>query len=195
MNRLSNIQLLALFVILLIGIGVVKLYDADATDWNFVSKYTHVNPETIEYLPAQDTLWLVNDNPHNWQQIIYQLPANSSFTAKLQADGWYVDGEKTDSFKTWKFLNELAQVQGGTLISGATTDALSNTDYVLTIVTKTNDTTQVNCYVRNGILLTTSTLSPGYIFDGRSDSLFEQLYVGRGRFFVKNPQLDEPVGQ
>ncbi len=182
-------------MLLVLAIGALKVYDRGATDWNFVSKYTHVNPETIEYQPVQDTLWLVNGDPLQWRKIMYQLPANSSFTAEWQGDAWYVDGEKTDSFKTWKFLNELAQVQGKTLISGATTDALAATDYVLTIVTETNDTTQVNCYVRNGILLTTSTLSPGYIFDGRSDSLFEQLYVGRGRFFVRNPQLDEPVGQ
>lgn len=197
MKRLSNIQLIAILIVLIVLIGLVKQYDSTATDWNFESKYTHVNPETIEYnaTASTDTFWMVNEDPNNWKAVKYQLPANSSFTALLEADGWYIDGEKTDSFKTWKFLHELAQVQGKTIISGATTDALTLQDYVLTLVTKNNDTTIVSCYVRNGILLVTSTLTPGYIFDGRSDSLFEQLYVGRGRFFVKNPQLEEPVGK
>lgn len=190
-KKLSNIQLTVILVLLLAGVGAVKLYDRTAIDWNFKSKYTYVDATKVDTILAADkttdTLWLVNDNPANWQVVSYKLPDKASFTVARTGDGWVAGDSITYPPKTNKFLGELQQVYGTTLIEGVQPAAFQRPEYSLKLVDMNNDTVMVNCYVRAGFLLMTSTLAPGYVFDGRADSLFEQVYVGRRRFF-KNPE-------
>lgn len=187
MKKLSNIQLTVLLVLLLGGVGLVKLYDRNAIDWNFKSKYTYVDPNTVTTVLATersiDTLWLINDDPENWQQIIYKLPNKASFSVTRSGKDWYSNDTITYQPKTQKFLNEVKQVYGTQLIEGVQNTAFQRPEYSLSLVDNNNDTVVVNCYVRHDFLLMTSTLAPNFVFDGRADSLFEQVYVGRRRFF------------
>lgn len=191
MKKLSNIQLTAILILLLVGIGLVKLYDRTAIDWNFKSKYTYVDATKVDTILATDkttdTLWLVNADPANWKEIHYKLPSEASFSVTKKGDEWFAGDSVTYPPKTNKFLGELQKVYGSTLIEGVQPAAFQKPEYSLTLIDVNNDSVVVNCYVRTGYLLMTSTLAPGYVFDGRADSLFEQVYVARRRFF-KNPE-------
>lgn len=191
MKKLSNIKLTIILVLLLVGVGLVKLYDRTAIDWNFKSKYTYVDATTVDTILATDkttdTLWLVNADPANWKEIHYKLPGKASFSVAKKGDEWFAGDSVTYPPKTNKFLGELQQVYGTTLIEGVQPAAFQKPEYTLTLIDVNSDTVVVNCYIRSGFWLMTSTLAPGYVFDGRADSLFEQVYVARRRFF-KNPE-------
>jgi hypothetical protein len=132
-----------------------------------------------------DSVWLVNGDPQQWTMIDYLLPSEASFTVFQTDSGWTMGGTLTDSARTWKFLNELKQVAATTRFTGIENERLIHPEYKLTIATQT-DTTIVSCYIRNGLYVMESSLQPGQQFDGQSGQLFEQVYVGRARFFPKS---------
>lgn len=185
LSKLSNIKLMSLALLLFVGIVVLKVYDQSATDWHFISQNTHLESMKYEKQQLNAGTPVINSNPQTWKEIYYFLPSFSSFTATRQDDGWYIDGQKTDSARTWKFLNELKYVEASGLFSGVPISTLVVPDYKLKITDEKGDSIVVNCFVRASNLVVTSSLAPGKIFDGRVDSLFEQVYVGKARFFPK----------
>lgn len=186
LKRFSNIQLLIVFAILLGLIGLVKVYDSRRIDWNAVSQFVKIDTTGMDrvVLLEGDSVWLVKGDPTQWTMVDYLLPSEASFTVFQTDSGWTMGGLPIDSARTWKFLNELKQVAASTQFTGLENERLIHPEYKLTLAT-TTDTTVVSCYIRNGLYVMESSLQPGRQYDGQGGKLFEQVFVGRARFFPK----------
>lgn len=188
-NRLSNVQLIALLIALLIGIVILKVYDKESTDWSFKNQYAPIDSTSVHFVkshqqPERDTGVIVS-NVSDWVKVKYILPQSASFEVVKTDTGWQVNGDVTDSGRTYLFLNSLDTINSYTFVDGLSPYVLVTPEYELDLYKRNGDSIKVQCFVRAKYLFLRSSQNPKNVFDARSDSLFERVYVGKARFFPK----------
>ena len=174
---------------LLAGIGALKWYDKEATDYAYKNPFYNFDTNKLHVVKA-DTAKnrdkkVISSNANDWVRVKYLLPSEASFEVQRKEGGWFVGNEPTDSTRTWYFLNSLDTVMGTTFLDGVSPYVLYKPEYELDLFNRTGDSIKVECFVRQGQLFLRSSQNPTAVFDARADSLFEKVYVGKARFFPK----------
>jgi len=171
------------------AIGFLKMYDSQTVDWSFKNEFTSIDSTQLHFIKAKDAPLRNNavilSKARDWVRVKYVMPAPGIFEAVRNDSGWTIDGQKTDSVRTWFFLNQLDTVYGSMFVDSVPPYKLLRPEYELTLYTKTGDSIKVQCYIRTNTWFMRSSQSPGNVFDAKVDSLFEKVYVGKARFFPK----------
>ncbi|MDX2002955.1 MAG: hypothetical protein SFW35_11015 [Chitinophagales bacterium] len=187
MNKLTNVQLIVILLMVVLAIGGLKLYDRQAVDWNFRSKYYNIDASKLVFLNASNqperNNWLINANCKSWKTVRYHLPSEASFEVSLTGNQGRVDTAYTDSARTWFFLNSLDTIQGSAFIDKTPEGVFHAPEYSLELIDTTGKSIVVDCSVRSGIYFMRSTQNPDNVFDGKVDSLFYKVFVAKRRFF------------
>lgn len=61
-----------------------------------------------DWLPKR----LVVGDPRNWTDLTFRFPNDSSYALERNGDHWAINGVRTDSTRTWRFLLSLAKARG-----------------------------------------------------------------------------------
>jgi hypothetical protein len=179
-NRLSNIALLVLCGLLVVGIIVTRRLDT-AIEWKVEAQNQNRAVTRDDNINCADTIYqLIDVDTANWQRVEYILPSFSSYNLEKRSGAWYLDTLPTDALATAQYMGKIAGAKWSCTVYHANPEALKMADYVLKIVTTNAETLSYKAFVvdTNYIIQDHN----GRLYPGNIDSLFWQLYFGKHRF-------------
>ena len=111
---------------------------------------------------------IVDDDYSHWNRLTYKYPADSSFQLiKDTTNHWTINNIKVDSSKTVNFLRTLSHISG--------TDFVDNPDESLLS----------RAYIDSTSYLIHSSQNPDAYFNGKTNNLWQKIFVGKNYFFKK----------
>lgn len=186
LKRFSNITLLVLCGLLVVGIIVTRRIDT-AIETNENRKEA-LRKAALDFNTECSDIskLLIATDTSSWLRIEYTLPSFSSYYLDKKAGIWYLGETQTDSEATDFYLGKIAAAKVRCAVVHTNRDALKLPDYVLKIMTDKADTLIFETYVIDTSFIIQDKM--GQLYPGKIDSLFWQLYFGKHRFI---PELAE----
>jgi hypothetical protein len=180
LNRFSNITLIVLCALLVVGIVITRNVDtAIEVNENRKSK-ERKQLRDFEIDCSGNLQKIVLADTSTWMRIEYTLPSFSSYNLDRKAGAWFMDTMQTDAAATATYLGKIANAQSSCRVVYGEDKALKMADYVLKIITNSSDTFTYSTFVVDTNLLV--QVPNGQLYYGNSDSLFSNLYFGKFRF-------------
>jgi hypothetical protein len=121
---------------------------------------------------------LIKTQKEKWESLIFDYPADSSFTMKKIGGEWNVFGTQVDSAETAKYLRNLSRLNSSNFLSNLNRDALSNPTHHLTINTSDGESIEIKGYKQGSGYAITSSQNQEAIFDGSKNKLRSKIFVG-----------------
>lgn len=118
---------------------------------------------------------ILNENKNNWNSLTFNYP-NSSFTLKNNEGVWNIDGVKTDSAKTDKFLQTLSRLNSREFVDGRSYQAPINT---LKILRKDSTFATINSYISDTLAVINSSENAQSYFDGSKNKLLSKIFINK----------------
>ncbi len=180
LNRFSNITIIVLCAVLLVGIVITRNIDT-AIEVNENRKFQERKQLRDFEIDCSGSLkQLVSADTSTWIRLEYTLPSFSSYNLDRRAGAWFMDTIQTDAAATATYFSKITNAQTSCRVVYGEDRALKMPDYVLKIITNNLDTFIYSTFVVDTNLLVQAP--NGQLFYGNSDSLFSKLYFGKFRF-------------
>lgn len=129
---------------------------------------------------------LISDNYDDWKSLSFIYPADSSFQLYKDTSGyWHVDGVKADSSKTIDVLRRLSHLSSTDFADDVDQSLLSLPVYTLKIERSNNNIITLTAYTTLDRLLIRSSQNADANFDGKVNSLWQQIFKSRKDFLKK----------
>ncbi len=180
LNRFSNITLLVLCGLLVVGIVITRRVDT-AIEWK-VKTQTENRAVVLDFKVActGESRPLLATDTAQWKQVRYTLPNYNSYTLERANGFWQIGTDATNVQNTAHYLGKIAAAQWRCGVEHSKPEVLKVADYVLDIVTLNDDTLSYRTYVVDTFYIIQD--NSGQLYSGNADSLFWQLYFGKHRF-------------
>ncbi len=127
---------------------------------------------------------VIFSNSDQWNKLVFDYPADSSFQLVKVDNKWEINGKPTDSLETARKLRTLADVYATDFVDDISADSLETPQYELTIQGQ-KDTIVVKGFKINKRFVISSSFNPGTLFDGNKGKLKEKLFPSKKAFFKK----------
>jgi len=124
---------------------------------------------------------VVKADYNTWNQLVFDYPADSSFTLKKNGDKWFIDQVQTDSAKTATFLRTLSNMTKNNFADTVEIAQGIISNYKLNISTANLDFTEIDAYVDPVNTIIVSSQNPETKFDGKT--FFKNIFVSKKSFF------------
>lgn len=186
LKRLSNITLLVLCGLLVVGITITRRVDTAIETNENRKDAARAAVLDFETDCIAEPIYLVGKDTASWVRIEYTLPSFSSYNLDKKAGQWYIDGMPTDTAATRLYLGKISTAKTYCKVLHTNPSTLKLADYQLQIVTANGDTMRYLTYVVDTNFIVQDM--EGQLYSGNSDSLFWKLYFGKQRFI---PELAE----
>ncbi|CAN5197737.1 hypothetical protein BH09BAC1_BH09BAC1_00160 [soil metagenome] len=186
LKRFSNITLLALCGLLVVGIIITRRVDT-AIEVNVErQQLQRIKARDFEVACGAAGHKLIFVDTTSWAKLQYTLPTFSSYNMERKDGAWYIDKAQTEKLDTDKYLGKIAGATWRCTVVHFNPEVLKVPDYILEIITNEAETLAYKTYVVDTSYLIEDKL--GNMYYGNTDSLFWQLYFGKHRF---NPELSQ----
>ncbi len=119
----------------------------------------------------------------NWENLVFEYPADSSLSLSKLNDQWFLNDEPTDSAQTVKTLRSLERLTNTNFINDFDQSILSNPAYTLTIQSAQGDDIVVKGFESDSTLIINSSMNPDSYFDGSKNNFSEKIFPGKKKFF------------
>jgi len=129
---------------------------------------------------------VINDDFSNWKRLTFTYPADSSFQLVKDTSGnWTINKVRTDSAKTIDILRNLSHVSSTDFVDDYSQLTLGKPTYSLTIETSTLGVINLAAYADPTSLIVHSSQNTEAYFDGKANSLWQKVFMGKNSFFKK----------
>lgn len=129
---------------------------------------------------------LISDNYDDWKSLSFIYPADSSFQLRKDTSGyWNMDGMKTDSSKTIDVFRSLSRLSSADFADNVDQSLLSLPVYTLKIERSNNIIITITAQTNLERLLIRSSQNTDAYFDGKVNSLWQQIFKSRKDFLKK----------
>ena len=129
---------------------------------------------------------IVDDDYSHWNRLTYKYPADSSFQLiKDTTNHWTINNIKVDSSKTVNFLRTLSHISGTDFVDNPDESLLSRAVHTLTIETSALGAITISAYIDSTSYLIHSSQNPDAYFNGKTNNLWQKIFVGKNYFFKK----------
>ena len=117
---------------------------------------------------------------NTWKQLVFDYPADSSFTLTKTNNKWYIDQQPTDSAKTTTYLRTLANLSRNNFADTVKVEG-ETPNYKLSISNANLEFTEIDAYVDPEHTVIVSSQNPDTKFDGKT--FFKNIFVSKNSFF------------
>jgi len=130
---------------------------------------------------------LINSNKSDWNKIIFEYPADSSFVLSKEESGWLIDGAKPDSAGIESYLNGLVRLSSNEFVDdeGVTV----NPDHIFKVRIEGNNFMPIELKAypapEEHVFLIKSSINEGTRFSGAKGGLGTKIFVGKNQFLPK----------
>ncbi len=108
---------------------------------------------------------VIKGNTAEWNKLVFNYPADSSFQIVKVNGKWSADNFKIDSAETAQYLTKLSRISSTQFLDDVDTTKLNNPVYSLTISSENGKPITVSAYMNTKRIIVTSSLNPGTYFD------------------------------
>ncbi|GJQ64787.1 MAG: hypothetical protein SCALA702_38400 [Melioribacteraceae bacterium] len=123
----------------------------------------------------------ITEGSHSsWNGITFAYPADSSFAISKVSERWEMNGTKTDSVETVKFLRGLANLSGTSFVDDYNPEDIMTPTHTVTI-DKEDGEIIIEGYEAGDNFYVRSTLNPESLFDGKANKLKEKIFIGSSK--------------
>lgn len=129
---------------------------------------------------------LINDDLNNWKRLTFTYPSDSSFQIIKDSSGyWTINGVKTDSIKTIGVLRNLSHLSSSSFLDDFDQSAFRKANYTLTIESSALGVITLTASADVDQFIIRSSQNPDGYFDGKANSLWQQIYKAKRDFLKK----------
>jgi hypothetical protein len=126
---------------------------------------------------------IIKGDSKNWNKLVFDYPADSSFSLVKVDEKWLLDGSQTiDSTKAEQFINKLSRISSTEYSDNFDSSILNNIFSKLTIEKVSGEKIVITSYKNNSSYIVNSSLNSENYFDGNN--------VGSKIFLSKKSLLD-----
>ena len=157
-----------------------------------VSTYVRLSDDTDVYLvdgflsmsfnQGADTYrenTVIKGDHQNWDQLIFNYPADSSFQMAKVDGKWMSNNRTLDSASTEKYLSQLSRLTNSSFVDDFDTQKISP-NYELIINSSNNTIATVYGYQIDSLIVINSSMNKESYFNASENSFMEKLFVGLG---------------
>ena len=120
---------------------------------------------------------IINDDFNYWNQLQFIYPSDSSFTLTKSGNVWFINGMKTDSLKTFNYLNRLSRLTDTKFVDDFSPVNPASPAYKLSITTKDFQFIEIYGYKESERYVINSSINPEVFFDG--NSVGASVFIGK----------------
>jgi len=122
---------------------------------------------------------IIKDSERNWESLTFKYPEDS-FSLVKDNGVWKLDGVKTDSAKTIKYLRSLERLSSTDYL-----DDFKNGKITKTLTIERNDSTTliINEMIADSLHAITSSVNSGNYFNAEKGNLGKKIFVDKSKFF------------
>jgi len=120
---------------------------------------------------------IVKGDYNNWDKLVFNYPADSSFQINKVGKKWMSSNTALDSVKTDKFLSQLSRLTNSEFIDNFNTESVSP-NYELIISSNGSTITTVYGYQSDSLVIVNSSINRESFFDISKNNFMEKLFVG-----------------
>lgn len=135
---------------------------------------------------------VLESNRNNWNQLTFNYPSDSSYVLSRQADGWYADGQKTDSASVIEYLSSISNLTSSHFVDNA--QPLSEPVYTLSIEgVDMNEPIDIQAFPADSVYqyLIATSQNPDVFFNGAQANLADKIFVGKNQLLTPTHDNDE----
>lgn len=129
--------------------------------------------------------YLVNSENTGWTKLVFNYPADSSFTLVKNKNKWHVNGKTVDSSETAAYLRMLSHKTNSNFVDNPEESLLRKAEYTLTIESKSSAPIIVSAFENSSLVILNSSQNPHSYFDGKKKNYWHSIFVGKNHFFKK----------
>ncbi len=157
-----------------------------------VSTYVRLSDDTDVYLvdgflsmsfnQGADTYrenTVIKGDHQNWDQLIFNYPADSSFQMAKVDGKWMSNNRTLDSASTEKYLSQLSRLTNSSFVDDFDTQKIFP-NYELIINSSNNTIATVYGYQIDSLIVINSSMNKESYFNASENSFMEKLFVGLG---------------
>mgnify|MGYP002639996214 CR=1 FL=1 len=120
---------------------------------------------------------IVKGDHQNWDQLVFNYPADSSFQISKIDGKWKSSNSTLDSAKTEKYLSQLSRLTNSSFVDDFNSESASP-KYELTINSENSTIATVYGYQVDSLIVVNSSMNKESYFDSSKNKFMEKLFVG-----------------
>ena len=124
---------------------------------------------------------VVKGDFNTWNQLVFDYPADSSFSLTKKNGNWFINDNESDSAKTVDYLRRLSNLTKNNFADEFEIKQGQNPNYKLTIANENLEFIEVFAYIDSINYVIISSQNPETKFDGRTFG--NTIFVGRNSLF------------
>jgi hypothetical protein len=129
---------------------------------------------------------LISDDLNNWKRLTFTYPSDSSFQIIKDSSGyWTINGVNTDSIKTIEVLRNLSHLSSSSFLDDFDQSIFRKANYTLTIESSALGVITLTASADANQFIIRSSQNPAGYFDGKANSLWQQIYKAKSDFLKK----------
>lgn len=126
---------------------------------------------------------VIKGSYENWENLVFDYPADSSFKLTKFDGKWFLNDEPTDSAQTIKTLRSMERLTSTNFIDDYNQSLLSDPEYKLTIQSTDGEDIIINGYVSDSLFIINSSMNSESYFDGNKSNFSDRVFPGKKKFF------------
>ena len=128
---------------------------------------------------------IVNDDDSHWNRLTFTYPDSSYQMTKDTTNHWVINKITVDSSKAVNFLRTLSHLSGTDFVDNPDQSLLNRAAHTLTIGSSALGAITISAYTDSTNYLIHSSQNPDAYFNGKTNKLWEKIFVGKNYFSKK----------